>query len=94
MTFAAFVPTAPEKPMKAPDRIYNWLESQFSIARFYGGMRYQGHMYVIDPKTAGAPLVKQSVLLAETKAAKAAEKATKTANIAENMQKTQEESLF
>jgi len=91
MTFAAFTKTAPEPLGKAPDRIYNWLESQFSVARFYGGMHYQGHMYVIDEKTAGAPLVKQSVLFAERKAAK---KAKQMAKIAENMQKTQEESLF
>lgn len=77
--------------MSAPDRIYDWLNSQLSVARFYGGMRYQGHMYVIDGKTAGAPLVKQSVLIAERKAAK---KAKQMVNIAENMQKTQEESLF
>lgn len=64
--------------MNAPDRIYNWLDSQFSVARFYGGMRYQGHMYVVDPKTAGAPLVKLSVLIAERKAEKLTFKQLKT----------------
>jgi hypothetical protein len=54
-------------------------------------MVFQGNRYVIDETTAGAPLVKQSVLIAERKAAK---KAKQMANIAENMQKTQEESLF
>lgn len=46
---------------------------------------------MIDEKTAGAPLVKQSVLIAELKAAKAAEKAAKAAKIAEI---PQEMSLF
>lgn len=77
--------------MKTPDRIYNWLDSQFSVARFYGGMIFKGHRYVIDQTTAGAPLVKQSVLIAERKAAK---KAKQVANIAQNMQKKQEDSLF
>jgi hypothetical protein len=77
--------------VKAPDRIYNWLDSHFSVARFYGGMVFQGHRYVIDETTAGAPLVKQSVLIAERKAAK---KAKQVANIAQNMKKNQEDSLF
>jgi hypothetical protein len=88
MTFAAFTQTAPEKPMKAPDRIYNWLNSQFSVARFYGGMVFQGHRYVIDQTTAGAPLVKQTVLIAERKAAKEVIKVSKIAVV------PQEESLF
>jgi hypothetical protein len=77
--------------VKAPDRIYNWLDSQFSVARFYGGMVFQGHRYVIDEATAGAPLVKQSVLIAERKAAK---KGKQMGNIAQKMRKAQEESLF
>lgn len=91
MTFAAFTKSKPEKPMKAPDRIYNWLDSQFSVARFYGGCTYQGHGYLIDMKGEGQPLVKQSILIAELKAAKAAEKAAKAANIAEI---PQEKGLF
>ena len=78
MTFAAFTKSKPEKPVKAPDRIYNWLDSQFSVARFYGGMRYQGHMYVVDSKTEGAPLVKLSVLMEERKAEKLTFKQLKT----------------
>jgi hypothetical protein len=46
-----------------PERIYGWLDSQFSIARHYGGMVYQGARYVIDQKTAGAPLVRADVLV-------------------------------
>lgn len=75
MTFASFAPTAPEPLGKAPDRIYNWLSTQLSIARFYGSCTYQGHSYLIDMKGEGQPLVKQSILIAELKAAKAANKA-------------------
>lgn len=80
--------------MNAPERIYGWLDSQLSIARFYGGCTYQGQSYLIDVKGEGQPLVKESVLIAELKAAKLAEKTKQAVKIAENMQKTQEESLF
>jgi hypothetical protein len=77
--------------LASQDRIYNWLDTQLSIARHYGGINIQGVGYVIDDTYKGhsnkAPLVKETVLKAEKKAAK-------EANIAENMQKTQEESLF
>jgi hypothetical protein len=52
----------------APDRIYNWLDSQLSIARFYGGIQYNGTRYVIAHDEEGQPLVRWDVLKAEAKA--------------------------
>lgn len=44
------------------DRIYGWLNSQLSIARFYGGIQLGGHRYVIDFEDPERPLVKWDVL--------------------------------
>lgn len=52
---------------QAPERIYGWLDSQMSIARFYGGLRYMGHSYRIAPTEKGMPLVREDVLQAEAK---------------------------
>lgn len=62
------------KPAPPPPRIYGWLDSQMSIARYYGGLQYQGHDYVIAFDEEGQPLVRADVLRAEAKARKAAEK--------------------
>jgi len=64
---------------EAPERIYGWLDSQLSIARFYGGCTYQCHSYVIDPIRPDPPLVRLDVLQREQKAAKEAEKAKRKA---------------
>ena len=39
--------------MNTPDRILykDWINSQLSVARFYGGINYNGASYVIEPKT-------------------------------------------
>ena len=58
-----------------PERIHGWQDSQLSIARFCGGITYQGHSYVIVATEAGAPLVRADVLAREAKARKAADKA-------------------
>ena len=55
---------------KPPEKIYGWLNSQLSIARFYGGMKYQGAYYVIDMDDPDQPLVRQDVVTAEKKASK------------------------
>ena len=55
---------------KPPEKIYGWMDSQLSIARFYGGMKYQGADYFIDMDDPDHPLVRQDVLVAEKKAAK------------------------
>ncbi len=53
---------------KPPERIYGWIDSQLSIARYYGGCTYQGHSYVIDPIRPNPPLVRADVLAREVKA--------------------------
>lgn len=58
---------------QAPERIYGWLDSQMSIARYYGGLSYLGHSYVIDYDAEGQPLVRADVLTRERK-----ERAAKT----------------
>ena len=59
----------------APKKIYGWRDSQMSIARHYGGLKYMGHSYLIDVNDPDQPLVRQDVFQAEQKAAKAAKKA-------------------
>jgi hypothetical protein len=49
--------------MNSPDKIYGWLDTQLSIARFYGGITFQGHSYVIDMADPQQPLVRQDLLL-------------------------------
>jgi hypothetical protein len=49
--------------MNAPDKIYGWLDTQLSIARFYGGITFRGHSYVIDMADPKQPLVRQDLLV-------------------------------
>jgi hypothetical protein len=60
---------------KAPEKIYGWRDSQLSIARHYGGIKYMGSSYLIDFADPLHPLVRQDVLEAEKKAAKVAKEA-------------------
>ena len=57
-----------------PPRIYNWLASQLSIARFAGSITINGATYIVAPNEEGQPLVRQDVLAAEAKAKKEGEK--------------------
>ena len=57
-----------------PERIYHWLNSQLSIARFSGSISINGVTYVVATHEEGQPLVRQDVLAAETKAKKKGEK--------------------
>lgn len=66
-----------------PERIYGWLNSQLSIARHYGGCTYQSASYIIDMQHPDKPLVRQDVLTAELKAAKATEAARRKTEKAE-----------
>ena len=52
---------------QAPERIYGWRDSQMSIARHYGGLLYQGHVYKIAYCEKGQPLVRGDVLAREAK---------------------------
>lgn len=53
-----------------PERIYHWLDSQLSIARFAGSITINGVTYIVAMHEEGQPLVRQDVLFAETKAKK------------------------
>lgn len=55
---------------EAPERIHGWLNTQLSIARFYGGCNYNGKSYFIAYKEEGQPLVREDVLKRELKAKK------------------------
>ena len=47
-----------------PERIYHWLNSQLSIARFAGSISINGVTYVVATHEEGQPLVRQDVLAA------------------------------
>jgi peroxiredoxin family protein len=53
--------------MKTPEKIYGWLDSQLSVARFYGSIKLNGATYVIDESDPRQPLVRQDVVKSEKK---------------------------
>ena len=55
------------KPAEAPERIFGWLDTQMSVARFYGGLRYMDRQYFIAPDEEGQPLVRGDVLQRENR---------------------------
>ena len=57
-----------------PPRIYHWLSSQLSIARFAGSISINGVTYVVAMHEEGQPLVRQDVLAAEAKVKEKGEK--------------------
>ena len=57
-----------------PERIYHWLSSQLSIARFAGSIIINGVTYVVATHEEGQPLVRQDVLMSEAKAKEKGEK--------------------
>ena len=63
-------PGVPNEPDEPPERIYNWLGSQLSIALFAGSITINGTTYVLAMHEEGQPLVRQDVLMAEAKAKK------------------------
>ena len=50
-----------------PERIYHWLSSQLSIARFAGSIIINGVTYIVATHEEGQPLVRQDVLMAKAK---------------------------
>lgn len=72
---------------KGPEKIYNWLNSQLSIARFYGSIRIYGALYVIDESDKDLPLVRSDVLHKEAKEASEEEKEKKRKNAREFWEK-------
>ncbi len=80
MSFTNLTPATPEvlaaidrliKPPEPPERIYGWLDTQMSLARYSGGLTYMGHSYYVVPTEPGAPLVRADVLEREAKEEKA-----------------------
>lgn len=67
------------KPEAPPERIYGWLDTQLSVARYYGGINYQGHRYVIAYGEDRVPLVRADVLEREAKARRDQERAARDA---------------
>lgn len=63
----------------APERIYRWLDTQLSVARYYGGCTYQGHRYIIAFNEPDQPLVRADVLAREAKERKDKAKQNKAA---------------
>ena len=43
-----------------PERIYHWLDSQLSIARFAGSITINGVTYIVAPHEEGQPLVAEA----------------------------------
>ena len=63
--------------MTAPDEIHHVSQSQFSVARHFGGCTYMGQSYIYD---AGQDsLIRRDVYLARLKQGKAAAKALRDA---------------
>lgn len=58
------------RPDDAPRRIYGWLDSQLSIARFSGGCTINGVRYVIRYDIDGQPLEEVAVKQKRRKAKK------------------------
>jgi len=75
---------------KPVEKIYGWMDTQLSIARFYGGCTYKGHPYLIDMQDPDKPLVRQDVLRAEIKARKVAASKQDSAAKAVEDEKTQD----
>ena len=60
-----------------PEKIYNWLDSQQSIARFFGGINFRGRYYAIDMDDPDRPLVRQDIAQTEAKDKKAKKRQAK-----------------
>lgn len=69
-------------PPAPPERIHHWMNSQLSIARFYGGCTYQGARYVINYDEPGNPLVRADIFAADHKATRDANRSALRAKAA------------
>jgi hypothetical protein len=77
--------------MKQPEKIYNWLDTQLSIARFYGGINFNGVQYVIDEKDPQQPLVRHDVMFPKKGKKRADKKPATPDPLAELFRLTQHE---
>jgi hypothetical protein len=50
-----------------PDRIYDWLYTQLSVARYFGGITLNGTRYVVAHDEPGLPLVRWDVFKQKAK---------------------------
>ena len=50
-----------------PERIYHWMNTQLSVARFAGGCNFNGARYAIAYNEDGQPLVRWDVMQREAK---------------------------
>jgi hypothetical protein len=80
--------------VKTPEKIYGWLNSQLSIARFYGSCKFNGHTYVIDETDPDKPLVRQDVLKSEKKELKKITKEQAQAAWEALLKKAEQKPLF
>ena len=55
------------KPEEPPERIFGWINSQLSLARFYGSVMVHGRQYFVSGPTADDPLVRGDVLQREAR---------------------------
>lgn len=69
-TPSAFITGLTNTMTNHPGRIYHWLNSQLSIARFAGSISINGATYVVATHEEDQPLVRQDVLMAEANAKK------------------------
>ena len=47
---------------ESPEKIYNWQNSQLSVAKYAGGCTYNGAQYIIAYAEDGQPLVRMDLL--------------------------------
>lgn len=47
---------------KTPEKIYNWQNTQLSVAKYAGGCSYNGAQYIIAYNEDGQPLVRMDLL--------------------------------
>ena len=70
----------PDLAPQPPERIYDWMNSHLSVARFYSGITVNGHHYRIDYGDPRTPLVREDVIQREAKARRAADKEAASLN--------------
>jgi len=67
-----------------PERIYHWMNTQLSIARFAGGCTLNGARYAIACNEDGHPLVRWDVMQREAKERKKTEQTAVQMGLIEN----------
>ena len=68
--------------MTEPKKIYNWQDSQLSLAKYYGGISFNGVHYYIAYAEEGQPLVEMIIKKKERKKKGVLKTALSEANLA------------